>query len=190
MTTTKSAVTRGAIMEAARNIFARKGYHGTSVTDITEGLHVRRANFYYYFRDKEQLFIELGTETYREVLAVIDAFDVMSDRPVLEEVRRWVDAYFEYLDRNGAFVARALGDSPEDPEFRATVARVHKKSARRLGTYVGARSAAGFNSHVALGMSLMAMLERSWLLLNTADVGMTSESAANSSAEILTQLMR
>jgi AcrR family transcriptional regulator len=190
VTTTKSAVTRAVIMDAARNVFARRGYHATSVTDITEGLHVRRANFYYYFRDKEQLFIELGTQTYREALTVIDAFDTMSDRPALAEVRRWVDTYFDYLNRNGAFVARALGDSPEDPTFRTTVARVHKRSARWLGTYVDARSSASFDSTVALGMSLMAMLERSWILLDTADVGMTPESAAQSSAEILTQLMR
>ncbi len=177
-------------MAAARNVFARRGYSGTRVTDITEGLHVTRANFYYYFNDKKQLFIELGTQTYRESLTVIDAFDGISDSPSLVEVRRWVDRYFGYLDRNGAFVARSFEDSPNDPGFRATVRRVHKRAAQRLGGHISARSSGNFSSQVALGMSIMAMLERSWLLVNAADVAMTAESVAQSNAEVLIHLMR
>jgi AcrR family transcriptional regulator len=92
--TAKSAVTRQSILDAARTTFARRGYSGTSVKDIAEGLHVTRANFYYYFRDKQQLFIELGTETYRESLSVIKAFDSMPAQPTIDEVLRWVDSYF------------------------------------------------------------------------------------------------
>lgn len=189
MTTTKSALTRDAILDAAREVFARNGYRGTSVTDIAEGLHVTRANFYYYYRDKKQLFIELGTETYKESLAVIDAFDDLADEPRFDEVRDWVDHYFTYLDRNGALVARSFEDSPDDVAFRATVTRVHRKSARRLGEYIRARSSAEFSSSVALGMSMMAMLERSWLLANTDTVASNPDSAARSAAEVLTQLM-
>lgn len=190
MTLVKSALTREAILDAARVVFARQGYRGTSVTDIAEGLHVTRANFYYYYRDKKQLFIELGTETYKESFAAIDAFDDLNNPPELGDIRRWVDLYFTYLDRNGALVARSFEDSPEDEAFRANVTRVHRKSARRLGEYIRARSSADFSSSVALGMSMMAMLERSWLLANTDTVASSPDSAARSAAEVLAQLMR
>jgi AcrR family transcriptional regulator len=188
--TAKSAVTRQSILDAARTTFARRGYSGTSVKDIAEGLHVTRANFYYYFRDKQQLFIELGTETYRESLTVIRAFDTMTARPTIDEVLQWVESYFGYLERNGAFVARSIVDSPNDPRFRATVARLHRRAARTLGEYVAARSTADVRSSLSLGMTVMAMLERSWFLVNTADVSVSAASAARSNAEILTHLMR
>jgi AcrR family transcriptional regulator len=188
--TAKSAVTRQSILDAARTTFARRGYSGTSVKDIAEGLHVTRANFYYYFRDKQQLFIELGTETYRESLTVIRAFDTMTAQPTIDEVLQWVESYFGYLERNGAFVARSIGDSPDDPEFMATVARLHKRAARTLGEYIVSRSTADVRSALSLGMTVMAMLERSWFLVNTADVSISAASAARSNAEILTHLMR
>jgi AcrR family transcriptional regulator len=189
VTTTKSAVTRQAILDAARTAFARKGYSGTSVKDITEGLHVTRANFYYYFHDKQQLFVELGTATYRESLTVIEAFDTLSAAPSVAEVKAWVSDYFGYLDRNGAFVATSIGDSPDDPDFRDSVARLHKRSARKLGEYIASRSTAKLSAPVSLGMTVMAMLERSWFLVHNADVPMTVESIVRSNAEILARLM-
>ncbi len=190
VTTAKSAVTRQSILDAARAIFARRGYSGTSVKDIAEGLHVTRANFYYYFRDKQQLFIELGTETYRESLTVIREFDTMTAQPAIDEVLQWVQSYFGYLERNGAFVARSIGDSPDDPQFRATVKRLHQRAARTLGGYIVSRSTADVRSPLSLGMTVMAMLERSWFLVNTADVSISAAAAARSNAEILTHLMR
>lgn len=188
--TAKSVGTRQSILDAARTAFARTGYSGTSVKDIAEGLHVTRANFYYYFRDKQQLFIELGTETYRESLTVIRAFDTMTAQPTIDEVLQWVESYFGYLERNGAFVARSIGDSPDDPQFRATVKRLHKRAARTLGGYIVSRSTADVRSALSLGMTVMAMLERSWFLVNTADVSISAASVARSNAEILTHLMR
>ena len=88
--TTKSAVTRQSILDAARTTFARRGY-SDRVKDIAEGMRVTGANFYYYFRDKQQLFIELGTETYRESLTVIRVFDTMTARPTIDEVLQWVE---------------------------------------------------------------------------------------------------
>lgn len=190
MTTTKSAATRQAILDNARTIFARKGYRGASVTDLTAGLAVTRANFYYYFTDKEQLFIELGTATYHEILVVIDAFDELPTRPDLTEMLSWVGCYFEFLDKNGAFVARSMDDSPDDAAFRRTVTRLHAKAARRLGRHIMARSTGRFASPVALGMSIMAMHERGWLLAHTAAVAWNPESAQRSSADILVHLVR
>src|SRR3978361_1391753 len=70
----KSEQTRERILAAARNAFARKGFSGVTIKDITEPADVTRANFYYYYADKTQLFIELGTATYLEVLAVVESF--------------------------------------------------------------------------------------------------------------------
>lgn len=190
MTLAKSAVTREAIQEAARNAFARKGYSATSVTEIAQDLHVTRANFYYYYRDKEQLFVELGTATYRDTIGLIEAFSLLEHPPELEQVRGWVESYFHHLDHNGAFLVRAIDDCPDDPDFRAKVKRLHRKSASQLGGYITARSTGAYTSAVSIGMSVMAMLERSWLLARATTVDHGPAAAIRSNAEILWRMIR
>ncbi|MCW2652747.1 MAG: hypothetical protein QOE41_4894 [Mycobacterium sp.] len=188
MTLTKSAVTRQAILDAARNAFARKGYSGTQIRDITEGVPVTRANFYYYFKDKQQLFVELGTETYRETRSIIDQFGALPHRPALTELADWVRAYYVYLDHNGAFLMRSMEDSPDDPAFKRSVMQLHRRTARALGDHLAARSSRPTSSAVATGMIVMAMLERSWFLAHNAQT-MTAEAAVCACAETLQRLL-
>ncbi len=111
----KSDRTRQSILDAARTAFARKGFSGVTIRDITDLAQVTRANFYYYFRDKTELFVELGTATYLEALEVVESFSEPEDRPARPAIRDWVIRYFSYLDRNGAFVIRSVEDSPTIP---------------------------------------------------------------------------
>jgi AcrR family transcriptional regulator len=41
------------IIDAAANVFARRGFHGASTQDIADVLGVRQASLYYYFPSKE-----------------------------------------------------------------------------------------------------------------------------------------
>src|SRR6202161_2188112 len=88
--TRKSDQTRECILDAARTAFARKGFSGVTIRDITELAPVTRANFYYYFSDKTELFIELGTDTYREALAVVEGFIQQGGPPDREHIEAWV----------------------------------------------------------------------------------------------------
>src|ERR1700691_5452389 len=121
--TPKSDRTRDSILAAARTAFARKGFSGVTIRDITELAPVTRANFYYYFSDKTELFIELGTDTYREALVVVESYILQGSPPDREHIEAWVAGYFEYLDRNGAFVIRSTEEMPPDRKFRAAVTR-------------------------------------------------------------------
>ena len=49
--------TRGSL-SAARELFARKGYSGTSVREIVAAADVTKPVLYYYFRNKEGLYLE------------------------------------------------------------------------------------------------------------------------------------
>ena len=93
-TTPKSDRTRESILDAARTAFARKGFSGVTIRDITDLAAVTRANFYYYFSDKTELFIELGTDTYRQALAVVEGFMEQGSPPNREDIEAWVDGYF------------------------------------------------------------------------------------------------
>jgi AcrR family transcriptional regulator len=47
------------LLRAARDVFARKGYHDAKVDDIVAAASVAKGTFYLYFRDKRSVFAEL-----------------------------------------------------------------------------------------------------------------------------------
>lgn len=58
----KSEETRRRIMEAGREVFTRKGYHDTRVSEIIDRAGLGHGTFWLYFRDKEDLLRALVEE--------------------------------------------------------------------------------------------------------------------------------
>jgi AcrR family transcriptional regulator len=179
----KSDRTRESILDAARIAFARKGFSGVTIRDITDQAAVTRAGFYYYFSDKTELFIELGTETYRQVLEVAEAFGELGIPPSRTELEGWVDRYFSYLDRYGAFVIRSTEDMPTDRKFRAAVARSHRRTAATLGEAMAKMAPGSVDvDPAATGLVVIAMLERSWLMVRHNEIAAMPRSAVLAAA--------
>lgn len=59
----KKDAKRTAMMQAAVRVFADKGYHAATVRDIVNAADVAIGTFYFYFPDKETLFLYLYEET-------------------------------------------------------------------------------------------------------------------------------
>ncbi|MCB5364460.1 TetR/AcrR family transcriptional regulator [Pusillimonas sp. CC-YST705] len=51
----KTNVVPQAILEAASNLFIKRGYEGTSMQDIAQELEISRSALYYYFKNKEEI---------------------------------------------------------------------------------------------------------------------------------------
>jgi AcrR family transcriptional regulator len=67
--TSKGRQTRQAIEQAARKLFAERGFHGTTLADITSAAGKSPAVFYRYFADKEDLLAALAESFLRDVVA-------------------------------------------------------------------------------------------------------------------------
>jgi AcrR family transcriptional regulator len=52
----QGAATRGALLTAARRMFADRGYHGAGTTELVAAAGVTRGALYHHYRDKEALF--------------------------------------------------------------------------------------------------------------------------------------
>ncbi len=65
----RTEATRSALLNAARALFAEKGYAETSTPEIVRAAGVTRGALYHHFEDKEALFRAVITEEY---LAVAD----------------------------------------------------------------------------------------------------------------------
>lgn len=62
-TRAKKDAKRTAMMQAAVQVFAEKGYHAATVRDVVKTAEVAIGTFYFYFPDKETLFGYLYEET-------------------------------------------------------------------------------------------------------------------------------
>src|SRR3989442_10021367 len=58
---------RRQLMDHAAELFAERGYHPTSVSDIVESLRVGKGVFYWYFSSKEELLAEILKESHQDL---------------------------------------------------------------------------------------------------------------------------
>ncbi len=65
----KGRQTRHAIEQAARKLFAERGFHGTTLADITSAAGKSPAVFYRYFDDKEDLLAALAESFLHDIVA-------------------------------------------------------------------------------------------------------------------------
>ncbi len=68
----KKDAKRTTMMQAAVRVFAEKGYHAATVRDIVNAADVAIGTFYFYFPDKETLFLYLYEETADFLLQTLD----------------------------------------------------------------------------------------------------------------------
>jgi AcrR family transcriptional regulator len=52
----KSEISKQTLIDAAKELFINKGYHGTSMRDIAEASNLSLGSFYNHFQDKEMVF--------------------------------------------------------------------------------------------------------------------------------------
>ncbi|WP_205876887.1 TetR/AcrR family transcriptional regulator [Mycobacterium camsae] len=64
----KGQQTRQSIEQAARKLFAERGFHGTTLADITTAAGKSSAVFYRYFTDKEDLLAALAESFLHDVV--------------------------------------------------------------------------------------------------------------------------
>lgn len=92
------------ILEAARKLFARKGFDSATVDGIAEAAGVAKGTVYLYFQSKRDIYLEalkrgfaaLAEETARNMEAAPDA---------AEKVRAFITTRVRYAEENRDFVA-------------------------------------------------------------------------------------
>lgn len=81
------------ILSAAVRLFARKGYHPTSISQIAEAARVSKGLTYNYFKSKEELLLAIVDQATEDIYDVADA----------------MSAQGAYQDTLGGFLDRYIG---------------------------------------------------------------------------------
>jgi AcrR family transcriptional regulator len=89
----KKQRTREQIIEAAMGLFAERGYHATTITDIATAADVAPRTFFSYFPSKEAVVFH---DVDRDLDGLASALrDRLPGETAFEALRRWIDAMFD-----------------------------------------------------------------------------------------------
>lgn len=72
VTRMKAEERKEVIVDAAKVVFAQKGYRNTSITDIAKRAGVSRGTFYLHFRSKQDIFIFIIESYFASLVAILD----------------------------------------------------------------------------------------------------------------------
>ena len=100
----RTATTRRALLDAARSLFAERGYHGAAAEEIVRRAGLTRGALYHHFEDKKDLF-----------RAVVDEMEAEIDERI-EEAERAQSGLPEAVMAG----YRVFLDAALDPEIRRT----------------------------------------------------------------------
>jgi AcrR family transcriptional regulator len=127
----RRAATRGALLDAARSLFAEKGYHGTAAEEIVRRAGLTRGALYHHFEDKKDLFRVVVDEMEGEIDEEIEAAEsAESSLPeaVMAGYRAFVDAVLDPEMRRTFFLdgPSVLGWEWREIDARHAVAKIEE----------------------------------------------------------------
>ena len=114
----KTELKREAILRSAAAAFRTKGYHGTSMEDISEQLLMTKGSLYYYFKDKEEILFACHDFSLDRVLErTRDVLEEQKGAKAAERLSALIDALVHVMidDLQGSALAldfAALRDEP------------------------------------------------------------------------------
>ena len=97
-----SATRRIELLDVAAAMFAREGYHGTSMRALAERAGVNPASLYHYFRSKEDALLEVCLTGIRDSAERLDGI-LASPAAMAARIRLFVEANITDLERRADY---------------------------------------------------------------------------------------
>jgi len=122
------------IVEAARVVFAKKGYHDSTMDDVAKEVGVSKGAIYSYFKSKEDILKETYLQTHQTLRTIINkACEKMDLVQALEEVYSMVtERYKGNLHRHFEQVALAS----RDPIIKKIIMDDYQRDVETVQTFV------------------------------------------------------
>ncbi|TAE67879.1 MAG: TetR/AcrR family transcriptional regulator [Bacteroidetes bacterium] len=112
------------IVKKAYQVFRTKGYHHTSIADLSAFCGIRNAHFYYYFKNKEDLMLEvlnLVKQYFKTKLLLLIENDTLSSKEKLQQIKFFFEKNYHY-DNGGCIMANTVLETAlSESSFLATI---------------------------------------------------------------------
>ena len=97
----KNVATRDRIVQAADDLFYRKGFENTAFSDIAAAVQISRGNFYHHFRSKDEILDAVIRARLSLTQDMLNRWEAKDNRP-LERIKSFIDI----LIRNRSLILR------------------------------------------------------------------------------------
>ena len=122
------------IIEAAKTLFFKNGFVGTSTTDIAKLAGCNQALVHYYFRTKDKLFCRIFEEQAGWVMQLINQ-SLSLDVPFEQQIRHAATLYFDFLSEHKELPWFVLTELIRDAQRRAELKAVITQKTQFMDTY-------------------------------------------------------
>ncbi len=120
--------TRRNILEVATEEFAGKGYSGGRIDEIAARTNTSKRMIYYYFRDKEGLYLAVIEEAYRRIRSIENTLDLEHLEPE-EALKTLVGFTFDYQNQNQDFIRLVMVENIHHGEHLKKSRAIHDVNA-------------------------------------------------------------
>lgn len=120
------------ILETATQVFAEHGLAGARIDEIVRRTKTSKRMIYYYFGDKESLYLKVLETAYAAVRTGEDALNLEELDP-LEALERLISFTFDFHRDNPNFVRLVAIENIHNAEFMARSERILKVNSPAIG---------------------------------------------------------
>jgi AcrR family transcriptional regulator/predicted DNA-binding transcriptional regulator AlpA len=162
---------RQQIMDKAVEIFARKGYHQTNVTEIAKAIGVGHSTFYIYFPSKMVLFMECVDRVFQEMFADVWEEIKGEKNPIARLNKRGevvLKGHPQFIDMMNVLKSIEEDDPPLAAKKREIYASIVEPVKRDLARAIAMGLIPDIDTEIAAYITV-GYLESAWLLLNIND---------------------
>ncbi|MDD5409788.1 MAG: TetR/AcrR family transcriptional regulator, partial [Candidatus Omnitrophica bacterium] len=90
------------ILSAATRVFAEKGYHNATMSDIASQAEYAVGTIYLYFKDKQALYLALTDEKIEELIRRVKE-SIAKAHGALAKIKAFIEEEFAYFEENEDF---------------------------------------------------------------------------------------
>jgi AcrR family transcriptional regulator len=127
---------REAILSAAEEVFALRGYHGAALDDIAHAAGISKALIYEHFTSKRELHASLVNAHLEEIFRRLEA-NAETGTSGEERLRGGIDAFLSFVEEHRE-AWRALFRDAADPEVADVIERVQTQGTAMIAALISA----------------------------------------------------
>ncbi|WP_243345468.1 TetR/AcrR family transcriptional regulator [Parabacteroides sp. FAFU027] len=132
----KDISTEEKILEAARQVFYRKGMDGARMQEIADEAGINKALLHYYFRSKEKLFEAVFQEVIKGFFRSIEK-TLYAELPLTEKAEFIVERYITMIESNPFVPQFIISEINRNPQMLRNVMMSEKLNPQTLVNVFG-----------------------------------------------------
>ena len=156
---------RRQLLDVALEVFAGRGYHGTSMEDVAEAAWVTKPVLYQHFASKRDLYQELLDDVGRHLVEEVLKATASAAGP-RQQVAAGFDAYFRFVAERESAFRLLFGGDERAGEFAEAVRKVEDAMAEAITPLIEADIDDDHRRLLAYGIVGLAEAASRWWVLS------------------------